>query len=123
MNRSTLYLPTLLLVLFVVSPALHADILYLEGGGRVEGVVTDEGKSVRVQGLHGSVLVRKSKILDRQVTPYVTEIYEEKLGAMDEGDADAHHRLAVWCRKNGLKKRMAAHLLRVRAEIQRRFGD
>ena len=47
-------LPVALLLLI---PSLaHADILLLEGGGRIEGVVTEDGKALRVEAVHGSAL-------------------------------------------------------------------
>jgi hypothetical protein len=91
------------LIALVPSPIL-ADIVFLEGGGQVEGVVTDLGSKVKIQGLNGSVLVRKSKIADHMKTPFVTEIYAGKLRAIDADKADDHYRLAMWCRRNGLPK-------------------
>jgi len=110
-RHSTLLLALAGLIL-LVSPAALADIVFLEGGGRVEGVVTDLGKKVKVQGLNGSVTVLKSKIADHMKTPFVTEIYADKFGRIDSDSADDHYRLAMWCRRNMLKKRAAAHLSR-----------
>jgi len=97
--------------LFLVTavPAL-ADIVFLEGGGQVEGVVTDLGSQLKIQGLHGSVLVKKSKVRFHQKTPFITEIYADKRSRIDDGKADDHYRLAMWCRRNGLKKHGKAHL-------------
>ncbi len=97
------------LALVMAGTAL-ADIVYLEGGGRVEGVVTDLGSRVKVEGLHGFVLLKKSKIRFQQKTPFITEIYAEKRSRIDDRKADDHYRLAMWCRRNGLGKRATAHL-------------
>ena len=97
------------LVILATSPVL-ADIVFLKGGGQVEGVVTDLGSKVKIQGLNGSVLVRKSKIADHMKTPFVTEIYADKLRGIDAENADAHYRLAMWCRRNGLPKQGSLHL-------------
>lgn len=97
-------------MLLLLASSVHADIVFLEGGGRVEGVVLELGAKVRITGLNGAVVVRKSQILDIQKTPFITEIYADKLSRIDDDQADDHYRLAMWCRRNGLKKHVQPHL-------------
>ena len=52
-------LAVLLLVPFAA--VARADILYLEGGGQVEGVVTEGTKTYRVAMVSGTTEVLKSK--------------------------------------------------------------
>ena len=112
MIRCSTLLPALAGLILLLAPAAVADIVFLQGGGRVEGVITDLGTKIKVQGLNGSVIVKKSKIADHMKTPYVTEIYADKFGRIDSDSANDHYRLAMWCRRNKLKKRADAHLSR-----------
>ncbi len=112
MIRPSTLLSALASFILLLAPAAFADIVFLEGGGRVEGVVTDLGNKIKVQGLNGSVIVSKSKIADHMKTPFVTEIYADKFGRIDSHSANDHYRLAMWCRRNKLKKRADAHLSR-----------
>lgn len=110
MSRLVMLLLAVTALILAIPLPVFADILFLEGGGRVEGVVTDLGSRVKVQGLSGSVLVKKSEVLQHQKAPFITEIYADKSSRIDDGVADEHYRLAMWCRRNGLKKQGAAHL-------------
>jgi hypothetical protein len=112
MKRDVVLLVVLSSIVLLATPAALGDVLLLDGGGRVEGVVTDRGRSVEVKSLSGSVIVRKDEILDRVVTPYITELYEERLRRLPDGDVGAHFRLFQWCRKNRLLKRADVHLQR-----------
>ncbi|MCU0727509.1 MAG: hypothetical protein MUE73_17260 [Planctomycetes bacterium] len=93
-----------------------ADVLYLEGGGRVEGVVSDDGDHLLVRMVNGSTRIRRSQVKQRQIVPYVTEEYSARRARLDPRDAAAHVALSAWCSARGLG-REAGELLAAAVKI------
>lgn len=104
---------TLLITLLALCAPAGADVLYLEGGGRVEGVVTDEGRHYVVRSTKGTARVERARVAKRVRLPYVTEVYEERRGAVGPEDADGRFLLALWCSTNGLARQGRTHLMEV----------
>ena len=109
MKFSTL---TLILV-FLTAGTASADILHLDGGGRVEGVVTVAGDVLLVKTIHGTARIPAAHVIRRVELPYVTEIYEERRGRIDDTDADAVFDLGRWCETNGMRRRAREHFKQV----------
>ncbi|MEN8150518.1 MAG: hypothetical protein ABFS86_11895 [Planctomycetota bacterium] len=102
-----------MLLLLAAAGTATADIVYLDGGGRVEGVVTIVGDSLIVKSIHGTARVPAARVLRRVERPYVTEIYEARRGRTDPADADAVFGLAAWCEKQGMRKQAREHFAEV----------
>ncbi|MCU0725012.1 MAG: hypothetical protein MUE73_04355 [Planctomycetes bacterium] len=92
----------------LTAAAARADIIWLKGGGKLEGVVVaDTGTQLKVRTAAGEIAVDKSKVdrIEKKATP--TQEVEEKLKALDPDDAEGHFELALYCRKHGLRKQEA----------------
>jgi len=100
------FLPLATLLLLALGTPALGDILFLEGGGRVEGVVTETAEGYRIVGIHGTALVKKDRVRGRVEARYVTEVFEEKYDRLDRLDADRLYELALWCAREVLEKRM-----------------
>jgi hypothetical protein len=92
------------LSLLFAAAAARADVLFLKGGGRVEGVVTEDGDEYVVKMIRSTTRIRKTDVEARQSIPYLTEIYDQKLKRLDPRSADEHCELALWCRARGLTR-------------------
>jgi hypothetical protein len=97
-------------VLVLFASTARADILHLEGGGRIEGVVTGGPEVFTVRSLAGTARIPADEIVRRVETPYVTETYERKLARTDRTDPDALYLLSIWCERKGLSRRARALL-------------
>jgi hypothetical protein len=91
-----------LLALVLLCATARGDILHLVGGGRVEGVVTEEGDTLLVRMVRGSTRIRRSHVAYRQEAPYVTEEFAVRRARLDPRDAGQHVDLAAWCGSKGL---------------------
>jgi hypothetical protein len=87
-------------VLLVAAPAL-ADVVHLKSGGRVEGVVADEGDALRVTHRFGTVVVKKADVAGIEKKATVEERYAERRRTADPADPDDLVELGHWCRENG----------------------
>jgi hypothetical protein len=94
----------LALLLLAIPNAALADILYLENGGRVEGVVTEGGGYLIVKSLHGTTRIPENRVLRHVKVRYVTQVFEEKRKRADTTDPDALFALALWCEREGLRR-------------------
>ncbi len=97
-------------VVLLAAAGAAADILYLKNGGRIEGVVREEGDVFVVESLSGTARVRRGEVSYRQSMPYVTEIYAERRARIRPGDAEGFFALARFCRENGLRREEQAAL-------------
>ncbi len=90
---------------------LPADELWLVNGGIVEGTVTDEGTSYRVEGDTGAAMT----IPKREVRKWIKKLtpmqkYAARLVQLDPENADSQMELAKWCRKNAMPDEAKYHL-------------
>jgi hypothetical protein len=92
------------LVLLLFPAAAHADILYLENGGKVEGVVTGGPETFVVRSVMGTTRIPANRIVRRVKLPYITEVFEAKRRRVDRKDPDALFELALWCEREGLRR-------------------
>lgn len=81
---------------------LSADVVTLQNGATLEGIVQREGKRVRVELEFGSITVEDREVSKIESRRSALELYRERAAALPEGDAAARLRLAVWCRQQGL---------------------
>ena len=102
-----------------VALAASAETVVLKDGSRVEGKITAQAASeitVDVNGTAQKLNAEEIKSVDGR--PFVCEyktIYRQKAPAVAPKDAEGHYRLALWCKKNGLKDEMNAELQRALA--------
>lgn len=100
----------LAMTLLAISASAHADILHLDGGGWVEGVVTREGSLYVVRSVKGTARIPRADVVKRIEIPYLTEVYEQRRDATAVEDGDARYLLALWCSSNGLTRQARIHL-------------
>ena len=92
------------LFLLTIAAAARADILYLENGGRVEGVVSGGPEHLNVRSIHGTLKIAAHRVLRQVELPYITEIFAERRRRTSATDPDALFALARWCEREGLRK-------------------
>jgi len=94
-----------LAIFFLAIPAVaRADILYLENGGRVEGVVSGGPEHLIIRSIHGTMKIAAHRVRHRVELPYITEIFAERRSRTSAKDPDALFALARWCEREGLRK-------------------
>lgn len=102
MNLLRFCLIALCAVLCFVSVSA-ADVIHLKDGGKIEGkVITETETEVQIATKYGVQNIPKENIKQVETTPTVREVYREKLSEIEEGDADAHYQLGLWCKEQGL---------------------
>jgi len=94
----------LALSVLLIPSAAFADILYLQNGGQVEGVVTGGPEFFVVRSIHGTTKIPANRVLRRVKLPYITEVFEQKRKGTDPKDPDALFDLALWCEREGLRR-------------------
>ena len=91
-------------LLFCLLFCLHADVIHLITGGRVEGEVIEENDDYVVVRTYGGIItsieVERVEEIERKPTRW--QVYTEKSKEIDPYDADAHWKLAKWCDSQGL---------------------
>jgi hypothetical protein len=95
---------TTFVAICLLSSPLFADTVILAAGGFVKGkIVRENDEMVEVKSPFGSTTIEKEDIekIVREKGPWA--IYDEKRGNLD-GSADAHYRLGLWCKEQGLRK-------------------
>ncbi|MFW6107111.1 MAG: hypothetical protein ACOC8A_00325 [bacterium] len=99
----------LLGLLALALPAL-GDVVHLKTGTSLEGQVveTDEGVIVKLPA--GEVRISKDAIERIEPKTSVLEEYQQRAKQVQADDADAHYRLGLWARQQGLKAEAEAHL-------------
>lgn len=106
----------LVFVLFLALPGvLHADIVYLEKGGKVEGKIIkkDSDGVVKIKTIYGVVEIQEDNIERIEKCESVFDLYERKLKETPKDDSEARFRLAEWCREKKLKTEAKKHLKEV----------
>jgi len=87
-------------LLICAAPAL-ADIVHLNGGGKIEGKVTDLGDKLEIEHRYGKMIVPKYKVKNVEKKTTLKEEYEAKLKKIDRKDADARVALGRWLAEKG----------------------
>lgn len=99
-----------LLLLCGISPAFP-DVVLLRDGQKLQGkVVAETYESITLKMKYGTVELYKSQVAKVQKKPLPAEVYRKKSAALAPGDAEAHYRLALWCREQELVEEYAAQL-------------
>ncbi len=100
------------LLLFALAAFACADEVHLRDGRVIEGKVSEEGDTIRVQGEHGSVSFRRDQVLSITHGPTHREEYASRLAALADTDAEGHFQLASWCEAVGLMRERDKELAR-----------
>jgi len=101
-----------------VCPATRAETFELSGGGQIEGRLLNPGESPRESFVIQTPQGGKLTLGKSQVTKVITKTqaqqeYEELLSKIT-ADAEAHWKLAEWCRKqDGMEKLRELHMAKV----------
>jgi tetratricopeptide (TPR) repeat protein len=104
-------------ILFALTAAATADIIYLNTGGIVKGQIVDEDPDqVIVKTRFGEIPVDKDDIdfIERGTDE---EIFQQRLKKIKEGDSDAYVELGGWAQTVGLKEE-ALKMFRKAIEIE-----
>lgn len=95
---------------------IHADVVELEGGGRLRGEVLRDASTARtqlaVETPWGSVVVDRGRV-ERMDTETPAEAEYRRRAPTVSDTVDGQHAFALWCRDNGLGDAMRMHLNRV----------
>jgi len=119
------------------APRGEADIVHLEGGGRVEGDVAEQEDAVIVRTPAASVTIPRARVARIEKAPPLAdqlrrrreEAEARERESADRFDAAAHLALGAWCQERLLRAEAAAELLAVlwrdpdHAEAGRRIAD
>jgi hypothetical protein len=96
-------LAVLLCATTVICAAVHADEVYLKGGGQLSGrVVSRSDTKVEVDVGAGRVAVPASRVLRIEAGRSALQEYEERAGLLAAGDAEGWLALAQWAEGKGL---------------------
>lgn len=100
-STAILHLARLALLLVLAGPA-GADVVVLDDGREIEGIVLEaNSKEVVLDTGLAKLTFPRSKVVDIVYKKTREQIYEEKLAASET--ADDFHALALWCRENGMR--------------------
>lgn len=91
------------LVLLLYAPAIPADVVILQNGSTLEGIVRREGRHVRVEMEFGAVTVDARQVAKVEARPSPLEVYRERAVALPEDAVTDRLRLAAWCARQGLE--------------------
>lgn len=96
-----------------VATSAGADVFHLKGGDEIVcDILEDRGDSYRVRVLSGIADIEKDRIVKHDRTPSPWRRYQARCRRTKD-TAEAHYRLAQWCRKNGLRPEEREQLQRV----------
>jgi predicted esterase len=92
-------------LLALIAVGARGDVIVLNTGGRVEGkIIEDDIDYVLVKTPYGMTRISREDIEEIEKKPTVWELYTEKSSKIDDFDAEAHWKLAEWCKgKHGLE--------------------
>ncbi|MDQ7778145.1 MAG: hypothetical protein RDV41_00345 [Planctomycetota bacterium] len=100
-------------VFLVVASAIQADIIHLESGGKVEGVLVDKGTHYEVQTTTGTCTLQKDQVLLVEVKESVIEKYNKAAVEVKADDAEGHFALAMLCKEGKWNGKMRDELQKV----------
>ncbi len=84
-------------ILLALSGALLADIVHLNSGGRIEGIVEDAGSSYKVTTTAGVTQIPKDRVAGIEKADCVLTVYAKEAAKVKADDAEGHWRLAQMC--------------------------
>ncbi len=115
--------PLALAALLCATAGASADEIVLKNGRTLEGEVTESGDLVVFRRPGLSMEIRRDEVAEIRKAPTAKEQYAKKAAELDaadaaaskaagagvaKGDAEARHRLGLWCAAKGLKEEAAA---------------
>ncbi|HUW58585.1 MAG TPA: tetratricopeptide repeat protein [Planctomycetota bacterium] len=106
-------IPVVVMLSLLFSTGLWADVVHLQDGRKIEGQVIDGGDVVKVVTRMGTVTLPKDQVVRIEKKKTAAEIYKEKAAELADDDAEAHYKLALWCKENRLGKERVAELNKV----------
>ncbi len=84
-------------VLLALSGALLADVVHLNTGGRIEGIVEDDGASYKVTTTAGVTHIPKEKVAGVEKKDCILTEYAKEAAKVAAGDAEGHWQLSQLC--------------------------
>ena len=102
-----------LIAVLLWATAACADVVYLNSGGVVKGLIIAENRrEIVVRTSSGTTTVPRTNIesIERGASPQ--EMYQERLAAVDPDDAEAHYSLGLWCKSINLRDEAKAEFTR-----------
>ncbi len=99
--------------MLLLAGALGADVLHLENGGTIEGIVKEDGSFYQVQTVTGTCTIAKDQVLLRELKEYVLDKYNKAAAAVKADDAQGHFELAMLCKDGKWSSKMKDELLKV----------
>lgn len=109
--KATILAAVLLCVVFGAVAA--ADIVHLTDGRKIEGKVIETGDVVKVITRMGTVTLPKDRVLRIEKKKTAADTYKDKAAALADDDAEAHYKLAMWCKENRLTREKLRELKKV----------
>ncbi len=92
---------------------LCADILHLENGGKVEGIVKDAGKNYEVETITGLSTISKDQVLMYERKECILNKYYEAAAKVKADDVEGHFALALLCKEGKWTSKMRFELNKV----------
>ncbi len=94
----------LIVVFCAAALSIQADIIHLASGGKVEAEILEETDDYILVRMYPNILakidIERVERIERKPTRW--QIYSEKSQKIAPYDAEAHWKLAKWCKKQGL---------------------
>ncbi|TET32212.1 MAG: hypothetical protein E3J72_20200 [Planctomycetota bacterium] len=91
-------------IVFLLYAAAQADVIHMYDGRKITGrIVSQDDETVVVRARHGEITLDRDDIERIEKGKLPEEVYEEKAGALDKGDAQGHYELGLWCKENRLR--------------------
>ena len=90
------------IAIFFLLTGLSADVIFLKNGGRLEGIVKDEGDKVHITLPYGTMVIPKTQIQEIVMSITALDQYRQKMALIDPKDPESIYRLAIWCKENRL---------------------
>jgi hypothetical protein len=81
-----------------------ADTIILNNGGKIEGIVSEEGEWYLVEMDAGTARIRKSEVATVIEKNTTLEEYRERAARVPETDAQGHYQLGLWCKSVRLNR-------------------
>ena len=78
---------------------VRSDTVYLKGGGKLEGEVSEQGDRVIVKNAIGTLRIDRAKVVRIEREESIEAEYKRRAAALDAKDADGHYGLGLWLRQ------------------------
>lgn len=90
--------------------AVHADIIVLHNGNRLEGKILSKGDVYRLELPYGTMSIASKDIKKIIYAKTNLDEYAQRQKEIADNDAEAHYQLYLWCNNNDLPKQAQRHL-------------